>query len=208
SFSEKFEVMDDVQDELPLPNLSLTDLIKPEDAVNFTPTANAVKFGARVLKVRGIKVDLQLIPKVLEKTWLGKQKSSSDPFDMPFEQFIMNYISQKAKEELHLQGLFRGVYNAAGTSPIDTMQGFLALIASEITATNISPVATGAITADTVIDAVEETYDALGEAYKAMPTQMFANPTIFDWYNRKYRSLYGGNMNYTGMKRDRILIDG
>lgn len=208
SFDEKFEVMDDVTDEIPLPNLSIADLLKPADPVNFTPTSNALAFGARVLKVRAMKVDLQLIPQVMEKTWLGKYKSASDPFDMPFEAYIMNEIAKKTKENLHLQGLFRGVYNAAGTTPIDTMQGFLALIAAEITATNISPVVTGTVTADTIIDDAEAVYDGLGEAYKNVPTQMFVSPTLFDWYGRKYRSLYNGSPIYTGIKKDRVMIDG
>ncbi|NJO93019.1 MAG: hypothetical protein HC831_31725 [Chloroflexia bacterium] len=67
NFQEKFEVLDDVTDELPLPNLSISDLLKPADPVNFTPTSNALDFGARVLKVRAMKVDLQLVPQVMEK---------------------------------------------------------------------------------------------------------------------------------------------
>lgn len=208
SFQEKFEVLDDVTDELPLPSLAVSDLLKPADPVNFTPTTNALAFGARVLKVRGMKVDLLLIPQVLEKTWLGKMKNPSDPFDMPFEAFIMNYISTKVKENLHLQGLFRGVYNAAGTTPIDTMDGFLTKIAASITATDIAPVITGAITADNVIDKLEQTYDGLGEAYKSVPTQMFVSPSVFDWYGRKYRSLYNGSPIYSGIKRDRVTLDG
>lgn len=208
SFQEKFEVMDDCTDEVPLPSLEVSDLLKPADPVNFTPTSNALNFGARVLKVRPMKVDLLLVPQVLEKTWLGKMKSASDPLDMPFEAFILNYIAQKVKENLHLQGLFRGEYNAVGTTPIDTMDGFLKLIQDEVDAANIAEVATGAIDADNVIDKLEMVYDALGEAYKNVPTQMPVNPQIFDWYGRKYRSLYNGSPIYTGIKKDRVTLDG
>lgn len=207
-FQSNFEVMDNVTDELPLPNLSITDIIKPADAVNFTPTSNALSFGARKLKVRGIKVDLLLIPQILEKTWLGKMKSASDPTDMPFEAFIMQYITSKMRENIRLQGLYKGVYNAGGTTPIDTMDGFLKLIADEITALNKTAVVTGAVTATNVIDAAEAVYDGLGEAYKGMPTEMKVSPQIFDWYGRRYRSLYHGAPTYTGIKRDRVMLDG
>lgn len=208
SFADKFEIMDDVTDEVPLPNLSISDLIKPANPNTFAPTANALGFGSRTLKVRGIKVDLQLVPQVLEKTWLGKMKNPSDPFDMPFEDFIMQYINSKIKENLLLQAVYGGTYNASGTTPAATMDGFLTKIAAEITATNITPVATGAITATNVIDSLETVYDGLGEAYKNVPTEMKVNTQIFDWYNRRYRTSYGANNNYEGMKMGRILLDG
>jgi len=207
-FTSDLEVMDDVTDELPLPNLSLTDLIKPANATTFAPTANALAFGARILKVRGIKVDLQLIPQVLEKTWLGKMKKATDPWDMPFEAFIMKYINSKITENLRLKAIYSGSYNAAGTTPGTTMDGFLELIADEITATNITPIVTGAITAANVVDKLELTYDGLGEAYKGVPTIMKVNPTIFDWYNRKYRVDFGTNQDYKGMSSKRRTLDG
>lgn len=207
-FTQDMDVMDDVTDEVPLPSLALADLIKPADPTTFTPTANALKFGARTLKARAIKVDLLLIPQVLEKTWLGKLKSTKDPVDMPFEAFIMSYINSKIKENLRLQAIYRGVYNAAGTTPITTMDGFLKLIADEITATNIAPIVTGAITSANVVDKLEATYDGLGEAYKGVPTVMKVNPQIFDWYNRKYRADFGSNQDYKGMKTMRRPLDG
>jgi hypothetical protein len=207
-FTSDMETMDDVTDELPLPNLSIEDLIQPGDPTAFTPTANALKFGARILKVRPVKVDLLLIPQVLEKTWLGKMKKASDPMDLPFEKFIMDYINSKIVENLRLQGIYKGEYDGAGTTPIDTMDGFLKLVADEVTATNIVEIVTGVISATNVIDKVELTYDGLGDAYKKKPTIMKASPTIFDWYVRRYRTLYGGNMTYTGVAKDRVLLDG
>jgi hypothetical protein len=208
SFQEKFEVLDDVTDEVPLPSLGLSDLLKPANPLVFAPTANALNFAARILKVRGMKVDLQLVPQILEQTWLGKMKSSKDPFDMPFEAFILQYIAQKTKENLHLQGLFRGVYNAAGITPIDTMDGFLTMIANEIALLNIVPIITGAIIPANVIASLEAVYDGLGEAYKNVPTQMFVSPAIFDMYGRAYRATYNGSPIYTGIKRDRVTLDG
>lgn len=207
-FTGDLEVFDDVTDELPLPNLALEDLTKPADPTTFSPTANALKFGARILKVRGIKVDLLLIPQVLEKSWLGKMKKANDPWDMPFEKYIMDYINSKIREELRLRAIYKGVYNAAGTTPDDTMTGFLKIITDEITATNITPVVTGAITSTNVVDKLEATYDGLSEAAKGKPTIMKVNPQIFDWYNRKFRVDFGANQDYKGMQRQRRDLDG
>lgn len=207
-FTADLNVMDDITDELPLPNLALGDLTKPADPTTFTPNAGALKFGARILKVRGIKVDLLLIPQVLEKSWLGKMKKSSDPLDMPFEKFIMNYINSKITEELRLKSIYKGVYDAAGDAPEDNLDGFLQLIDDEVTATNIDEVVTGAITSENVVEKLELVYDSLGDAYKGKPTIMKVNPQIFDWYNRKYRAAFGANQDYKGMLRMRRPLDG
>ncbi|AHM62302.1 hypothetical protein D770_20265 [Flammeovirgaceae bacterium 311] len=210
-FQNNYEVMDDVTDEVPLPSLAITDLIKPGNPTAFQPTSNALQFGARILKVRPIKVDLLLVPQIMEKTWLGKMKKSSDHGAIPFEQFIMQYISSKIRENVRLQGIYKGVYNAAGTTPIDTMTGWLKLIADDIADVangQISPVVTGAVTATNIIDSAEAVYDGLGEAYKNVPTEMKVAPSLFDWYGRRYRSLFNGSPIYTGIKRDRVQLDG
>ncbi|MGV3588591.1 MAG: hypothetical protein ACO1OF_16415 [Adhaeribacter sp.] len=206
--NDRFEFWDDVKDEVPLPALTIGNLVKPANAASFQPNPDALKFSARMLKVRGMKVDLLLIPSQLEKTWLGKyNQKGSDAYQMPFETFIMNYIVQKAKEEMYLDAIYRGVYNAAGTTAKDTMDGLLTLVKSEITAGEITPIVTGVITADNIIDKAELVYDSLGEAYKGKATQMTVSPTLFDWYNRKYRSQYGANTNYAGMG-GKLLLDG
>jgi len=207
-FDQRFEVMDDVTDELPMPTLSITDLIKPGNAELFQPTANALSFGAEILKVRPIKVDLLLNPTVLEKTWLGKMKKSSDPFDLPFEAFIMDYIGKKIKENLILKAVYKGVYNAAGTTPEATMDGFLKQISDKITALKIAPTVTGVITPTNVVTALESVYDDLGEAYKGGATEVKIAPQIFDWYGRKFRSDFGSNINYSGITMNRRVLEG
>jgi hypothetical protein len=193
-FEDKFEVMDDVKDEVPLPRLTMTNIVQPGlDKTDWNPTANAIRFGARILKTRDLKVDLNIIPQVLEKTWLGyknrKGSGGQNQFQMPFEEFIMRYIIAKAKEDIHLNSIYRGVYNAAGTTPIDTMDGLLHLISDEITATSMTPIVTGAITAVNVKEKLLLVYDGIDEAYKHKPTQMLVNSQIFDWYVRLHDPL-------------------
>lgn len=209
NLEDRMEIWDDCKDEVPLPNLGIDDLVKPANDTTFSGTASSLNFDARILKVRKWKVDLLIIPGDLEKSWLGAyMKKGSNAYDIPFEQYIMNHIIAKVHENLRLKAIFKGVYNGAGTAPADIMNGLLKLIVDEITATTITPVVTGAITAANVIDKVELVYDALGEAYKAVPTQMLVNPTIFDYYVRRYRSTYGVNMDYKGMANGEVNIDG
>lgn len=206
-YQSQFNVLDDVTDEVALPSLKIGGLLRPWRS-NWDADADKVNFGGRTLKTRRMKADIDLIPQILYQSWLGKQKSNKDIYDMPFEQFIMQDLIAKAKDELTLTAIYKGVYNAAGTTSADTLTGFLKIIADEITATEVTPVATGVVTASNVITSVEATIDGLSEPYKNVMTEARVSPTLFTWYTRKYREVYGGNNDYTGMAKGRVEVDG
>lgn len=218
--TEMFQVYDDVTDELPLPSLSIGDIIKPGVVKTFSGTANALDFDARILKVRDIKYDLFLEPTDLHKQWLAYKRAkrrsdgSHDPMEILFEAFIMERIATAARNQLYMNAIYKGTYNAAGTTPASTMTGFATLITSLIAAevatpgTGITPVSVSDFTSSNVITNLEAVYDGLGEAYKAAPTHMKVEPTIFDWYVRKYRSDFGGNNDYSGMAVAKVRLDG
>lgn len=220
TLSDKFTIYDDVTDELPLPNLEVANIIKPGVVKTFSGTSDALAFDAEILKVRDIKYDLFVVPTDLHKQWLAYKRSnrradgSHDPFELPFEQFIMEHIMKAARNQLYLSAIFNGTYNAGGSTPASTMTGYATLVTSLIAAevatpgTGIVPVSVADPTSSNIIDIVEATYDGLDEAYKNVPTQMFANPTLFNYYVRKYRTDYGGNTDYDGMKSGRVTIDG
>jgi hypothetical protein len=214
TMSDKFAVYDNVTDELPLPNLGVADIIKPGVVKTFSATASALDFGARILKVRDIKYDLFIVPTDLHKKWLAYNRTnrrsdgSHDPWEIPFEQFILDYITQSARNQLYMNAIFNGTYNAGGTTPASTMTGFASLVTSLIADSDITPVSVADPTSSNIITVVEAVYDGLDEAYKSVPTQMFVNPTLFNYYVRKYRTDFGGNTDYEGMKMGRVLIDG
>jgi len=200
-FEKRFEVMEGVEDELPLPRLEVGDLVQPGRTGTWNPTNNALGFKARIAKARSMKVDLVLTPSDLYKTWLGAlRKPGTKVTDLPFEKFIFDHIISKARENVYLNAIYKGTYDAAGGTPGATMDGWLKLIADEITANNLSPIATGAITATNVEDKLLAVYDGLHEAVKNTPTQMKVNAQIFDWYIRNQRKVYGGAGDYTGVE--------
>lgn len=196
NFQNRFEVWDSVKDELPLPKLSIADIVKPGNTT-FNATANAIVHSARIAKVRHCKVDLLITPSEYETTWLGNlRKNGQNNSDMPLQQFIFNSVFAKANENIYRTAIYGGTHNASGTSSIDVMDGFLKIIADEITATNLTPVVTGAITSTNVEAKLLSVYDALDEAYKNVPVEMKVNAQIYDWYIRQQRSTYGGNVDY------------
>jgi len=87
---------------------------------------------------------------------------------------------------LYLKALFKGVNNPAGTTSADLFDGYLKTIADEITASNVTPVATGAITSTNVIEKLQMVYDAMGEEQKGKKINMHVNSKIFDWVTRSY----------------------
>jgi len=198
NFDEKYIVLDDVTDEIPLPSLQVGDIVKPGDPVNFNPTENAIGLGNRTLKVYPCKVDLLLIPQVLEKTWLGKMKKPSDFQTLPFEAFLMDTIIKKAKENIRLNAIYKGVYNAAGTTAKDTMQGFEKLLSLALAASEIEGVVTGAITQTNILDKLLLTYDSgLNDAYKGVVTVCDLATQHFDWVARKFQPVINTSLVVT-----------
>jgi hypothetical protein len=189
--NNKYNVLEDVTDEVALPSLSFgADIVKPANPLQFQPSDDAVLLGARILKARGCKVDVLLIPQILEKSWLGKKKKSNDPFDMPLEQFIMNGLIGKAKQNISRNAMFKGVYNAAGTTSATTMDGFDTILAAEVAASNpnIVPVTTGAITSANILAKLLLIHDGLSEDAKAEEDLVCdLCPTHFDWVARMFQ---------------------
>jgi hypothetical protein len=201
NIDDRFDVLDDVKDELILPQLNMEDIVKPADPDNFTPTNDAIKIGARIGKVRGWKIDLLIVPQRLEKSWLGKfRKKGSDVFDMPLEQYIMNHIIQKAQDNIRRKALFLGVYNGAGNAPVDIFDGVLTMADAAILAGDITPVSTAAIDEDSAFEQLLVVYDELDEAYKNDISYAYVNSTVFDWIFRKFNPVLNANLISTDVQ--------
>ena len=215
-FSNKFTVMAGVKDQVPLPQLYLSNISKPLDFVNFTPTANAITPEARILQVRPVKVDVRIFPQEFYNTWLGQYAKKGAAPKLILEAFLMSEIANKAYNENHLISLYKGIYNVVGTTPADCYDGWLQIIVNEIAAANISVandnlVGTGVLTPANIIDNVEAVFDKLADQYKMLPTQMLMSPTNYMMYQRAYRLAFGQNHGYNGMEKvlgEGTYIDG
>lgn len=69
-----------------------------------------------------------------------------NPMEIPFARFVYEKIVERIKSEINDQTAYFGVRNAAGNTAVDVATGFGKIIDDEVTATNIVPLATGAIT--------------------------------------------------------------
>lgn len=145
NFSDDFEVMDDVAVPKALPKLSIVGSPRPyRKQDDFS--GNDAKFTDRELACKLSKWDFEFDPTVLYGTYLARVKGGKiDPSQMPFESFVIQHIAEKYMEHDLLNTAFNGVYNASGTTAADIADGINTIVDAEITATNITPVATGAV---------------------------------------------------------------
>lgn len=177
-------VLDNIKDELVLPNVMVGDLVRPGDYENFNAGSNKIKFNNRKLKVRPFKADLLIYPQQFEASWLThirKSKGTYTADNFPFYEFLMNKIVQKIQRELRF-AVFQGVYNGSGSGWADICDGLLKKIADDVIAGNIIEVNTGVVTASNVLQCIEDTVRAMGVDYKDQPGKCIVSPTLFEWY--------------------------
>jgi hypothetical protein len=185
-------------DQIPLPRLSTASILKPANpSAAFSGTAGALKIGARILKIRRTSFDVQIIPSLIWPTWLGmmKARTSDNPFDLPFEALLMERLTSQAGTDMELSGIWKGVYNAAGTTPADTIDGILTIVAAEIITGEIPAgnvyTSGGAITATNAVAQLEGVKGKVSDVYLGQPLKMFVSRAVKDFYEQDYRTRYG-----------------
>lgn len=170
---------------------------------DFVAATDAVSMHPRHLEVAAIKRDLSFTPQDFEATYLGRfrQQGQNAGEDLPFEGFIMQAILDGHAEELE-SALWQAVKAGSvtpGTTPMaQCFDGFLQIIADEITATTVTPVTTpgGAITTTNIVELLESMWAELGAAYKEREVFIFLSWANFQKYQQGYRETYGVNSNW------------
>lgn len=187
SINTHMTIMDGVTDEVPMPKLAVSDIVKPANSSTFSATSNALVWTQRTLKVRRFKADLQILPEEYEKTYLGylKTPGSLNETKMLLEEFIVAEIIKRVNANVR-QALFQGTYNASGTAVNDIVSGVKTALDAEVTATTLTPTTLVAPTASNVITQIEDVFDDLGEAYKMAEDLVVILPTA--WYNAFIRA--------------------
>jgi hypothetical protein len=160
----------------------------------FQATNNAFNFIPRKLRVVDAKVDLIIIPKDFESNYLGMfRKRGQDSYDLPFARFILDRYIAKIQEEQEY-AIWRAeekAVPASGDLLAELFDGLGAIIAEELTATNLTPTTTGALTASNTVASVENCVKALGDAYLNAGVDIFLNPVDAINYVQNYRASFG-----------------
>lgn len=211
SFLKYMELFDEVEDELPLTEMFVDSVLQPGNKDSFSPKGVA-SFKARIGKVRSCKVDFLLTPKQITAMWksyIGKINKSTreNVYDAPFQQYIINKIGEKLKNELQLTALYKGVYDEAGSGAADVFDGLLTKlkVAGVVKAANIA--AGAPVTDANAIAEFEKVADLVPAEYVNEDLVALVNPNYAKFYNRDYRATYGANTaNTSGFNKS--IIDG
>lgn len=120
--------------------------------------------------------------------------------DMPFEQASVDQVSREYLDNIIRSTLWSGVRNGAGTGAADLCDGWGTIIAAEITATNLTPVVTGAITSANAVTKVEQVAESLPLWLRERGFIIYCSYNVFDKYKAHYRTLnsFGFNRTETG----------
>jgi hypothetical protein len=211
STSQYFTPITGAIDQLPLAKLSTGSILKPYVAGGgFSATNDALTFGARILNARRISADVEIVPLDLYNSWLGQLAGAppASPFDIPFEQFVMDAISRQAIADLET-GVWNGLFDNSGTSAEDIMDGIEQLVlaavtSGEIPAANVT--AYTAITSTNALDEFKKVKSKIAAQYRNKPMYAFCSMAIYDAYMDDYQSSVGPvvyNKDYT-----QIFIEG
>jgi hypothetical protein len=182
-----------VKGKLTLTKLTTADLVRRYSST-FAPVTDAFTFAPRHLDVTDAKVDLKIIPKEFESSYLGMyRQKGQDSMDLPFEGYILADAMKKIQSEMEF-AIWRA---AAAGSPASTdklialFDGIREIIKDEITATTLTPIATGAITNVNAVASVEAVHAGLGDAYLDNVVDIFLNPLDKIKFIQDYRERYG-----------------
>jgi hypothetical protein len=211
STAQYFTTVTGAIDQLPLAKLVTGSILKPyAPGGGFDPTDDALQFGARILNARRISADVEVVPLDLYNSWLGQLAGAppASPFDIPFEQFIMDAIAKQAQDDLE-GAIWNGLYDNTGTTSVDTMDGILQLVkaavtSGEIPGDNVSTYT--AISSTNALDQVKLVRSKIAPQYRNKPMYCFLSVANFDNYMDDYQASVGSvvyNRDY-----NQVLIEG
>ncbi|WP_375418135.1 hypothetical protein [uncultured Hymenobacter sp.] len=202
SFLTYMGLLVDVQDEQALTQMFVDSVLQPGNKDTFTPKG-AVKFKNRIGKVRSCKIDFKLTPKQITSMWKGylgriAKSKRGEVYDVPFQQYIMDMIAAKGKEEMHLEAVFKGVYREDSNQANRVFDGILPLLsdAGIVPAGNIFD--GDVVTQANAIDQLEGLADKVPSHLVNTNLVLLCEPTVAKFYNRDYRATFGTNTNNTG----------
>lgn len=184
-----------------LTSMVIGNLVKRYSAT-FQPLTNSHVFKQRNLEVFDCKVDMTIVPKDFEGTYLGMMRQKGqNSMDLPFEGAILQGSIDKIAQEQEI-----AFHQAVKTgSPADgdllsvMFDGTKELIKDNIA--DLTPVATGALTVSNAFTKIEEVYAAVPKVYKKAGIECFISVNTAELARKQYRADYG---KYVGNKDTNI----
>ncbi|MGH1338974.1 MAG: hypothetical protein ACRBFS_22855 [Aureispira sp.] len=154
----------------------------------------------RTILLDQYKVDLKMNPNTVVQSWLGFLSTNSlDRGSWPLVKYIMEvYVASRVEADLNKAqwGGEKGTITAgAATTALAAMDGLKKKINDGITASAITPIATGALNTDpeTCAEQLEDFVASVPELYKMDNMQLNVAPNIYHRYRKGTDSKYNAN---------------
>lgn len=185
-----------------------SNLIQPSDGSETWNATQPLTLTQRYLTPEFGKMDLELVPLALYPQYLARNRAAgrADQYQMTFEEYLIEDLTNQIRSKLEALTIWQGDRNFATKTALGIATGFLTLVADEIAATNITPYATGAITASNAYDKITAMQDQVPAELQGQPLKCFVNPTIYKWYCRDYQATFGPLPYNTQF--DKVFLDG
>lgn len=195
-----FNLLTGVVDEVPLTELTIGSIVRPGGVNTFDPVAGAVGYKARIGKTRHAKVDLLLQHTFIMNAYKSYRAKviggQIDPFKVPFEAELMTAIMTKASQEIRQEIIFKGKYNASGTTARAVADGILFKVITDVESNAIpaaNRTAGAAITSSNAYDEVRKLVTVVtnNPDYANEPMILLLSPAKMLQYEEDYAATRG-----------------
>lgn len=183
--SQGLQVRTNVNAPQAMTRLSAVGNPRPYTAVDALTTGP--KFTDRVITAYQSKWDFDFDAEEFRNTYLANDPSA------PFYEASLNHVSEAFLDEITRNTLYLGVRSGAGTTAAAIADGWGTTIAALITATTLTPIATGAISDTTGVDKFELMVGGVPVWMREKGFTIYCSYTKFDNYRKDYRTRYGFN---------------
>lgn len=173
---------------------------------------NGVSVGARTLTtnigqaiLREDRASVQRLANRIARNY----QSSNTANDYPLQMLVLNSMAREVGRKIYQEALFKGEYDANGTTTDTVMNGFDKIVADDITATNISLAnknlyAAGMLTVANVGDMLEDFYTSRVTELKNADAVLCMPHAIWEMYNRWVLDNFGA-VAYNDQYRKGVL---
>lgn len=173
-------------------NYTFGSLIRPFKAT-FQPNSN-VEFFANEIVLRKMKADVSMTPDEIEEGWLGFMSGDTtrNKKDWPIVRWLMEeYIANQIGVDRELNMVYKGQYDADGTTPSTCMDGIKTLLyngaRNEKYPINVIN-GVGALDKDAIFDQIEAFDEALPGLYQQQVVCIFMAPSWARAYKKDKRA--------------------
>lgn len=181
-------VLPGIKNKMKLTKLTVKDGVRTYRET-FDAADDDLAYSGRDIETTLLKRDMLINPLKYRSTWMSEvMKPGVNVDDIPFAAFVNKAIMEKLAQEIN-DNSYSAVLGA-GTSVATSFNGLGTIIADEITATNLTPVATGALTNINAVSKFEAMMKAMPVAYRRAGFRIFCSFNSFDLYNEDYREKY------------------